>query len=128
MRISDWSSDVCSSDLQAKGRLRWDDAHACFVPDEAMQAGQRVAGAANGSFGLGSCLVQGEGAGLAAAEACGFPPLVVAEPPQADNRDFLPGRWLWLVPGLEPLGPNATHFVAQLNADPPPPLNHHLPT
>src|SRR3546814_571517 len=170
MRISDWSSDVCSSDLaesavvvveggkhvtgvqvatltsdgkavsgtpekiacdlvansggwnptvhlfcQAKGRLRWDDAHACFVPDEAMQAGQRVAGAANGSFGLGSCLVQGEGAGLAAAEACGFPPLVVAEPPQADNRDFLPGRWLWLVPGLEPLGHNAKHFVDQQN-------------
>src|SRR3546814_21152896 len=78
-----------------------------------MQAGQRVAGAANGSFGLGSCLVQGEGAGLAAAEACGFTPLVVAEPPQADNRDFLPGRWLWRVPGLEQLGHDAKHFVAQ---------------
>src|SRR3546814_15459117 len=80
-----------------------------------MQAGQRVAGAANGSFGLGSCLVQGEGAGLAAAKACGFPPLVVAEPPPADNRDFLLGRWLWLVPGLPPLGHNARQLVTQQN-------------
>jgi sarcosine oxidase subunit alpha len=99
---------------QAKGKLKWDDDHACFVPDAAMQAGQTSAGAANGSFGLGSCLREGAEAGAAAAAACGFAPSG-AEASQADDRGFLPGRWLWLVPGEQPLGREAKHFVDQQN-------------
>ena len=44
---------------QAKGKLRWDEEQACFVPELPMQPDQRSAGAANGSFGLGSCLDEG---------------------------------------------------------------------
>jgi len=99
---------------QAKGKLKWDDEHACFVPDSAMQAGQQSAGAANGSFGLGGCLREGSEAGAEAAAACGFTPSG-NEACQADDRDYLPGRWLWLVPGEQPLGRKAKHFVDQQN-------------
>ncbi len=99
---------------QAKGKLRWDDDHACFVPDEAMQPGQRSAGAGNGAFGLQSCLTQGAEAGAAAAADCGFS-AATGELPQAGERDFLPGRWLWLIPGEHPLGQKAKHFVDQQN-------------
>ena len=99
---------------QAKGKLRWDDAHACFVPDTAMQPGQRSAGAGNGTFGLGSGLREGADAGAAAAADCGFtkPSITV---PTADDQDFLPGRWLWLIPGEHALGQKAKHFVDQQN-------------
>jgi sarcosine oxidase, subunit alpha len=99
---------------QAKGKLRWDDEQACFVPDGAMQAGHRVAGAANGSFGLASCLREGAEAGAAAAGDCGFT-AAPAEAAEAEDHDFLPGRWLWLVPGEKPLGQKAKHFVDQQN-------------
>jgi sarcosine oxidase subunit alpha len=99
---------------QAKGKLRWDDTHACFVPDEAMQAGQQVAGSANGAFGLRACLREGAAAGAAAARACGFAEASDAAP-AAENRDFLPGRWLWLIPGEKPVGQKAKHFVDQQN-------------
>ncbi len=99
---------------QAKGRLRWDDVHGCFVPDKAMQWGQHVAGAANGAFGLGACLREGAAAGAGAAADCGFAEASSAAP-QAENHDFLPGRWLWLIPGEQPLGRKAKHFVDQQN-------------
>ncbi|MEQ9606323.1 MAG: 2Fe-2S iron-sulfur cluster-binding protein, partial [Kiloniellaceae bacterium] len=101
---------------QAKGKLRWDDAHACFVPDEAMQAGQHTVGAANGSFGLGACLREGHDTGVSAATA-GARDFTAAEgtAPRAEDHDFLPGRWLWLVPGEQPLGRKAKHFVDQQN-------------
>src|SRR5690606_22848306 len=99
---------------QAKGKLRWDEEHACFVPEAPMQAGQRSAGAANGSFGLGACLAEGREAGGEAAAACGFTPSG-NEASHAEDRDFLPGRWLWLVPGEQPLGRKAKHFVDQQN-------------
>ena len=99
---------------QSKGKLRWDETHACFVPDQPMQASQRSAGAANGSFGLASCLAEGAEAGAAAAADTGFDAgaPVTAE---AEDRDFLPGRWLWLVPSDKPLGQKAKHFVDQQN-------------
>ncbi len=99
---------------QAKGRLRWDDVHGCFVPDKAMQWGQHVAGAANGAFGLGACLREGAASGAGAAADCGFAEAGSAAP-QAENHDFLPGRWLWLIPGEQPLGRKAKHFVDQQN-------------
>ncbi|MCC5867830.1 MAG: sarcosine oxidase subunit alpha family protein [Gammaproteobacteria bacterium] len=56
---------------QAGGRLRYDSTHGCFVPDRCRQR-VRVAGAANGSFGLGAALREGHAVGAAAAEAAGF--------------------------------------------------------
>ncbi len=101
---------------QAKGKLRWDEEQACFVPELPMQPDQRSAGAANGSFGLGSCLDEGAEAGAAAAADCGFAMgHGQAEPPKAEDQDFLPGRWLWLIPGEKPLGQKAKHFVDQQN-------------
>ncbi len=98
----------------AKGQLDWDEEHACFVPGRAMQAGQRAAGAANGAFGLAACLTEGAAAGAQAAAEAGFAPgaPVTAE---AADCDFLPGRWIWLVPSDLPLGRKAKHFVDQQN-------------
>ena len=103
---------------QAKGKLRWDDTQACFVPEAAMQAGQRTAGAANGAFGLGGCLREGAAAGAAAAADCGFKdatPEAPAAEDLGDDGDCLLGRWLWLIPGAHPLGHKAKHFVDQQN-------------
>ena len=99
---------------QAKGKLCWDDVQACFVPDQAMQRGHHSAGAANGRFGLGGCLRQGAEAGARAAVDCGFTEAKAAAP-GAEDHDFLPGRWLWLIPGEKPLGQKAKHFVDQQN-------------
>jgi sarcosine oxidase subunit alpha len=103
---------------QAKGSLRWHDEHACFVPDKAMQAGQRAAGSANGNFGLTACLGDGAWAGAAAASDCSFgsgEAEGTSSGPPDDDRDFLVGRWLWLIPGEQPLGHKAKHFVDQQN-------------
>ena len=57
---------------QSKGTLEWDDSLACFRPDASMQRNQAVVGAANGTFGLSSVLVEAHAAALAAADAAGF--------------------------------------------------------
>jgi len=63
---------------QAGGRLRYDTDLACFVPAHCEQ-NVRVAGAANGRFGLGSVLQDGVSAGRAAAQGAGFECPAVAE-------------------------------------------------
>ena len=45
---------------------------------------------------------------------CGFTEAKAAAP-GAEDHDFLPGRWLWLIPGEKPLGQKAKHFVDQQN-------------
>ncbi|MBV9858851.1 MAG: sarcosine oxidase subunit alpha family protein [Alphaproteobacteria bacterium] len=72
---------------QSQGRLRWDEARACFVPGTASQP-QSSAGGVNATFGLANCLAEGAAAGLAAASACGFAPetgprFVAARPAEA---------------------------------------------
>ena len=101
---------------QAKGQLIWDEAQACFVPGKAGRADQRVVGAANGAFDLGTALAQGQTAGLEAAKDAGFrekgrkrPKAVVAT--GDETFDFLPGRFLYLVPSDRPLGQGGKHFV-----------------
>ena len=56
---------------QSGGRLRFDAAHACFVPAEAAQPA-RPAGAANGTFALDGCLAEGWAAGADAAAGAGL--------------------------------------------------------
>jgi sarcosine oxidase subunit alpha len=53
------------------GKPQWSEALAALVPG-ALPPGMSVAGAAKGSFGLGSCLKEGHEAGAAAAAECEF--------------------------------------------------------
>lgn len=99
---------------QSRGKLLWDEAHACYIPGEAGQKNQASVGSANGAFGLGLCLEQGHGAGVAAATALGLSaPVGIA--PKAEDRDYLPLRPLWLVPSDVPLGHKGKWFVDQQN-------------
>jgi sarcosine oxidase subunit alpha len=85
---------------QAGGRLRYDTAHGCFVPDSAPQA-LACAGACAGTFDLAGCLAEGTGAGAEAAglagAADGTPPRVPSAPAVRER----PPRTLWLVPPAE---------------------------
>ncbi|MFE0473803.1 sarcosine oxidase subunit alpha family protein [Streptomyces sp. NPDC058947] len=90
---------------QRQGRLRWDEDRAAFVPDGAVK-GQRVVGAANGTYDLEGCLAEGARAGALSASEAGFP---VPVPPPATAPPAAPTRPLWLVPGTD--GTWDTHFV-----------------
>ncbi|WP_119167927.1 sarcosine oxidase subunit alpha family protein [Algihabitans albus] len=101
---------------QAKGKLIWDEAQACFVPGEAARPDQRVVGAANGAFDLTSGLAQGQAAGQAAAADAGFKvkgrkKAALAKITGSDAAGFLPARFLYLVPSDRPLGQGGKHFV-----------------
>ena len=101
---------------QAKGKLVWDEAQACFVPGEAGRPEQRSVGAANGAFDLTAGLEQGHAAGLAAAAAAGFKAKgrKKAAPSNTSGdgtAGFLPARFLYLVPSDRPLGQGGKHFV-----------------
>src|SRR3546814_15869375 len=84
MRISDWSSDVCSSDLMCggwtpsvhlfshtRGKLDWNGEGEMFLPGEQAEE-SRSAGAGNGRFDLPAVLEDGASAGAAAAKKAGF--------------------------------------------------------
>ena len=101
---------------QAKGRLRWDPEHGCFVPEEAMQQAQRSAGAANGRFGLQDCLTEGYQAGRDAAAAAGHRTRSRKKIAfEASNRDITPGRWMWQIPSERPQGRGGKAFVDMQN-------------
>jgi len=53
------------------GKPQWSEALSALVPGT-LPPGMSVAGAANGTFGLASCLAQGQSAGAAAVSECGF--------------------------------------------------------
>ncbi len=96
---------------QSRGKIVFDDDYACFVPGATAQE-SATAGACTGSFGLGTCLSQGHEAGLTAAAEAGFKAKGRKKAaPKAEDRDFLPARWMWLVPGDKPLGHGGKHFV-----------------
>jgi heterotetrameric sarcosine oxidase alpha subunit len=69
-----------------RGRPKWRDDIAAFVPDGA-PPGMVAAGAANGAFGLGACLVEGFAAGASAAQDAGRGANAGA-PPVADDETF----------------------------------------
>ncbi|HMB75113.1 MAG TPA: sarcosine oxidase subunit alpha, partial [Kiloniellaceae bacterium] len=101
---------------QAKGKLRWDEAHACYRPDTPMQKGQRSAGLCNGTFGLGASLAEGFEAGRAAAWASGHRKKGRKELSiDAEDHDILPARWLWNVAPNLPLGKVGKAFIDQQN-------------
>ena len=94
---------------QSQGKLRYDEAKTCFVPDQAAQV-QTSVGAANGSFDLAGALAEGAAAGAAAAKAAGFD-AGSTQSPRADADESAPIRPLWLVPSTKPLGYGAKRFV-----------------
>jgi sarcosine oxidase subunit alpha len=101
---------------QSKGSLRWDEDLSCYRPDKSMQAGQAVVGSANGSFGLASCLAEGDAAGTKAAAEVGFKAKGrKRKAPEAEDYTFLPARWIYLVPSDKPVGHGGKHFVDQQN-------------
>lgn len=96
---------------QAQGKLRFDDALACFVPDVYAQA-QECVGACNGRFALAEGLEEGLRAGARAAQAAGFGNGEAPAGPATEPEPEAPLRPLWVVPGRAPLGRGkARHFV-----------------
>ena len=95
---------------QSRGRLRYDEENACFVPGASVQA-ERSVGAAQGRFGLAQALGDGAQAGVAAARAAGFNAVDMAAPPvEAPPAGGIEA--FWLVPGKRPLGHGpAKHFI-----------------
>lgn len=87
---------------QARGKLTWDEGKACFVPGFCQQKA-RIAGAANGAFGLGDCLTEGAAAGAAAAVDAGFADANAAAP-SAANAEEGPLRPIFYVPARKPAG------------------------
>jgi sarcosine oxidase subunit alpha len=96
---------------QAKGKLEWSEELSAFVPGEAMQKAQRSAGAANGTFGLQSAIVEGAKAGGEAAAAAGFKKGRAGRAPKAADGTHLPLQPLWLAPSDAPLGHKGKHFI-----------------
>ncbi len=95
---------------QSRGGLAWSEELGCFLPDRPAQA-IHAAGAVNGAFGLASCLRGGHETGLAAAAAAGKKSRKRKAPDYvASDDDFLPARWLWLVPSDKPLGEGGKPF------------------
>lgn len=90
---------------QAGGRLRFDDALGCFVPDGCRQAVEAV-GSANGTFGLGRCLAEGT---AAAARAIAADPIPL---PSFTDEPSSPAIQVFVVPGTDADGDgDHTHFV-----------------
>lgn len=101
---------------QAKGKLRWDNSHACYIPDTPMQKAQHSAGICNGTFGLGASLAEGFQAGRAAAEAAGHGKKdIEVAAIEAEDHDILPARWLWNVTPNLPLSKVGKAFIDQQN-------------
>jgi sarcosine oxidase subunit alpha len=71
---------------------QWSEALAALVPG-ALPPGMSVAGAAKGSFGLGSCLKEGHAAGAAAAAECGFKASKAKAPAAKDESSAAAPVW-----------------------------------
>jgi sarcosine oxidase subunit alpha len=74
------------------GRPQWREDLAGFVPGS-MPKGMTAAGAANGTFSLASCLVEGARAGTAAAAAAGFDAKPIAIPASDDEPNSITAFW-----------------------------------
>ena len=82
---------------QHRGRPKWRDDIAAFVPDGA-PAGMVAAGAANGTFSLAQCLSEGHAAGATAAADLGFGKSAGDAPSSDDSADYSL-KPLWHVTG-----------------------------
>jgi len=96
---------------QAKGTLRYNDELGSFVPDAGSPNNPNIsAGACNGVFGLGDCLVEGSKAGTLAAQRAGFD-VATVKPAIAGNQHHDPVWHLSVIPCTHPVGQgHAKHF------------------
>jgi sarcosine oxidase subunit alpha len=95
---------------QSRGKLKYDANRSCFVPGDSVQA-ERSAGAANGTFSLAACIVEGHEAGLAAATDAGYNKNAsVPKAPVRQEIEEAPVDPLWLVPAKAGEHTNK-HFV-----------------
>ncbi len=99
---------------QAKGKITWREEIAGFVPETGGPKSLACAGAVNGVYPLGDCLREGQQAGVAAARTLGME-VTESTAPQAEGQDFLPARWMYLVPSTAPTGHGGKAFVDQQN-------------
>jgi len=95
---------------QAQGKLRWEAAPACFVPDRPAQA-SRVAGGANGAFSLEAALNEGYQAGAAAARDAGAAKAARKPKFAAPADDPAPLEPLWSVPAASGAADERKHFL-----------------
>ncbi|MGB3386517.1 MAG: glycine cleavage T C-terminal barrel domain-containing protein, partial [Pseudaminobacter sp.] len=82
-----------------RGRPKWREDIAAFVPGDDIPAGMVMAGAANGAFSLDACLREGHAAGAAAAAACGGSKNAGNAASASDREDALSIAALWHVEG-----------------------------
>lgn len=103
---------------QARGRLKWDDRLAAFVPDQAAAINPCIAvGSANGIMDLPTCLKNAAKAGQEAAAACGCNKKSDKPLPQADSSPLtLNPLYIPYVPTLLPIERGISkHFVDLAN-------------
>ncbi|MCG7492549.1 sarcosine oxidase subunit alpha family protein [Thalassobius sp. Cn5-15] len=87
------------------GKLTWDDAQAHFRPDNSRpplgadgQGFVKVAGAANGEFGLNAIMADATAVGIAAAEAAGITAATKVAAPAAESEAEANPAAVWLMP------------------------------
>lgn len=100
LAVSGGKSPVLHLHAQSGGKARWDEALACFVPDEPTQA-QTSVGAAKGEFSLARALHGGAAAGSRAATLAGFSSVGQQAWRTADIAED-PVLPLWNVAGPDP--------------------------
>lgn len=106
LAVSGGWSPVVHLHSQRQGKVSWDEELVAFVPSSVVR-GQRIAGAAKGTYDTDRCVAEGARAGALAATDAGFPVSVPDEAPAAGERPVT--RALWLVPGES--DDYDTHFV-----------------
>ncbi len=94
---------------QSRGKLKWDDALAAFVPGVAAQA-ERSAGGCRGRLSLNDCLSDGHTSGAEAARDAGIAG-DAGRAPSAMGGEYVPAPPVWIVPSDKPVGHNGKHFV-----------------
>ncbi|WP_373085251.1 2Fe-2S iron-sulfur cluster-binding protein, partial [Sneathiella sp.] len=96
---------------QSQGKLQYREEQACFVPGTPVQA-QGFAGAITGNFALSDCLVEGNAAGMKAAQKTGFDSVKEEVSFAVEEPDIGTIEPYWIVPGARPIGEGtAKHFV-----------------
>jgi sarcosine oxidase subunit alpha len=116
LAISGGWSPAVHLHAQSGGRPRFDDGRACFVPDASVQA-ERSAGACNGSYALGACVVEGVAAGAEAArlagvgEGAGPDEAALLSAAAVDDMTEEPLVPIWIVPSTAPIGRGPKQFV-----------------
>ncbi|MYR44502.1 sarcosine oxidase subunit alpha family protein [Streptomyces sp. SID5910] len=112
LAVSGGWSPVVHLHSQRQGTLRWDEESAAFLPDGAV-TGQRIAGAARGTYDVDGCVADGATAGAEAAGDAGHPVAAAVAPYEGRRQTAGPVRALWLVPGVDGTEPAGwdRHFV-----------------